>query len=120
MMLHGLAVNARAARYIKMKYNNAFVNILFFIHSIPLLFMGFMYIIYLEIIGALNGKLTLTGIYNETRKDPMYPDLESDKLIGIEKLLAVKIRILDTSAPQFGVGTPLGDGLSGGSAGRSF
>lgn len=55
MMLHGLAVNARAARYIKMKYNNTFVNILFFIHSIPLLFMGFMYIIYLEIIGALNG-----------------------------------------------------------------
>lgn len=55
MMMHGLAVNARAAQYIKMKYNNAFVDILFFIHSIPLLFMGFIYIIYLEIIGALNG-----------------------------------------------------------------
>lgn len=116
MMLHGLAVNARAARYIKMKYNNVFVNILFFIHSIPLLFMGFMYIIYLEIIGALYGKLTSTGIYNETRKDPMYPDFESDKLIRMEKLLAVKTRILDTSAPQFGVGTP----LVGGGAGRSF
>lgn len=56
------------------------------------------------------------GIYNETRKDPMYPDLASDKLIGMEKLLPVKTRILDTSAPQFGVGTPLG----GGGAGRSF
>lgn len=55
--------------------------------------MGFMYIIYLEIIGALYGKLTSMGIYNETRKDPMYPDFESDKLIRIEKLLAVKTRI---------------------------
>lgn len=55
--------------------------------------MGFMYIIYLEIIGALYGKLTSTGIYNETRKDPMYPDLESDKLIRMQKLLAVKTRI---------------------------
>jgi len=44
----------------------------------------------------------------------MYSDLASDKLIGMEKLLLVKTRILDTSAPQFGVGTPLGG------AGRSF
>ncbi|MCG7418947.1 TPM domain-containing protein [Macrococcus epidermidis] len=117
MIMHGLAVNGRAARYIKMKYNNPFVNILFFLHSIPLLFMEFVCIIYLEIIGALKGKLTSTGIYNETRKDPMYPDLETDTLIRMEKLLPVKTRILDTSAPQFGDGTPLGGG--GGSRGGS-
>lgn len=46
----------------------------------------------------------------------MYLDLESDKLIRMEKLLAVKTRILDTSAPQIGVGTSLG----GGGADRSF
>lgn len=120
MIMHGLAVNGRAARYIKMKYNNPFVNILFFLHSIPLLFMEFVCIIYLEMIGALKGKLTSTGIYNETRKDPMYPDLETDTLIRMEKLPPVKTRILDTSAPQFGVGTPLGgDGSRGGSGGSS-
>ncbi|UBH22620.1 TPM domain-containing protein [Macrococcus armenti] len=111
-ILHCILVSFRAGRYIKLKYNNKFVTLLYYVHGAIFLLLEILYLFYLESTNLL--KLTSTGIYNETRKDPAYIDDETDKLIRMEKVLPVNTRILDTSAPQFADGSPLGGGSGGG------